>query len=190
MPLPCWRLSVTGSGSLGWVPLICWGRDGPASRFQPGREVPDDHSRLIRCSRHDLVRLHRSRTVVLAGFVAGHRGLTREAWALDLRQFASWCRARLPALFAVRRPASGPSTAVGGLCRRREPTAGGSFCCPGGTGVPVGLGAVAAAHTGSGAAGALGGMLTADRVRAPGSRVAVRRSGSGVPCAAPGVRRA
>src|SRR5438132_2664718 len=32
-----------------------------------------------------------------------NRGLTREAYALDLRQFASWCRARSLALFAVRR---------------------------------------------------------------------------------------
>jgi len=39
----------------------------------------------------------------LAGFLAGYRGLTREAYALDLRQFASWCRARPVALFAVRR---------------------------------------------------------------------------------------
>ena len=41
--------------------------------------------------------------VALAGFLAGYRGLTREAYALDLRQFASWCRARSVALFAVRR---------------------------------------------------------------------------------------
>jgi integrase len=41
--------------------------------------------------------------VALAGFLAGYRGLTREAYALDLRQFASWCRARPVALFAVRR---------------------------------------------------------------------------------------
>src|SRR5712672_4207044 len=39
----------------------------------------------------------------LAGFLAGYRGLTRDAYALDLRQFASWCRARPVALFAVRR---------------------------------------------------------------------------------------
>ena len=39
----------------------------------------------------------------LAGFLAGYRGLTREAYALDLRQFTSWCRARSLALFAVRR---------------------------------------------------------------------------------------
>ena len=41
--------------------------------------------------------------VALAGFLAGYRGLTREAYALDLRQFASWCRGRSLALFAVRR---------------------------------------------------------------------------------------
>src|ERR1700724_3658566 len=41
--------------------------------------------------------------VALAGFLAGYRGLTREAYALDLRQFTSWCRARSVALFAVRR---------------------------------------------------------------------------------------
>jgi site-specific recombinase XerD len=35
--------------------------------------------------------------------LAGYRGLTREAYALDLRQFASWCRARSLGLFAVRR---------------------------------------------------------------------------------------
>src|SRR5712692_7761198 len=41
--------------------------------------------------------------VALAGYLAGYRGLTSEAYALDLRQFASWCRTRSVALFAVRR---------------------------------------------------------------------------------------
>ena len=41
--------------------------------------------------------------LALAGFLAGYRGLTREAYALDLRQFTSWCRARSLSLFAVRR---------------------------------------------------------------------------------------
>jgi hypothetical protein len=41
--------------------------------------------------------------LVLAGFLAGYRGLTREAYALDLRQFTAWCRARSLPLFAVRR---------------------------------------------------------------------------------------
>ena len=41
--------------------------------------------------------------LALAGFLAGYRGLTREAYALDLRQFTSWCRSRSLNLFAVRR---------------------------------------------------------------------------------------
>jgi len=41
--------------------------------------------------------------LALAGFLARYRGLTREAYALDLRQFTTWCRARSVALFAVRR---------------------------------------------------------------------------------------
>jgi len=41
--------------------------------------------------------------LALAGFLAGYRGLTREAYALDLRQFTAWCRARSLNLFAVRR---------------------------------------------------------------------------------------
>ncbi|HLK78285.1 MAG TPA: tyrosine-type recombinase/integrase, partial [Streptosporangiaceae bacterium] len=41
--------------------------------------------------------------LAVAGFLAGYRGLTREAYALDLRQFTTWCRARSLMLFAVRR---------------------------------------------------------------------------------------
>jgi integrase/recombinase XerD len=41
--------------------------------------------------------------LALAGLLAGYRGLTREAYALDLRQFTTWCRARSLPLFAVRR---------------------------------------------------------------------------------------
>jgi integrase len=41
--------------------------------------------------------------LALAGFLAGYRGPTREAYALDLRQFTTWCRARTLNLFAVRR---------------------------------------------------------------------------------------
>src|SRR5438105_2948261 len=39
----------------------------------------------------------------LAGFLAGYRGLTREAYTLDLRQFTTWCRSLSLTLFAVRR---------------------------------------------------------------------------------------
>jgi integrase/recombinase XerD len=41
--------------------------------------------------------------LALAGYLAGYRGLTREAYALDLRQFTTWCRARSLTLFAIRR---------------------------------------------------------------------------------------
>jgi hypothetical protein len=40
--------------------------------------------------------------IALAGFLAGYRGLTREAYALDLRQFTDWCRARPVALSGPR----------------------------------------------------------------------------------------
>ena len=42
--------------------------------------------------------------LALAGDLARYRGLTGEAYALDLRQFTTWCRARSLNLFAVRRP--------------------------------------------------------------------------------------
>jgi hypothetical protein len=41
--------------------------------------------------------------IALIGFLAGYRGLTREACALDLRQFSRWCAERNLALFAVAR---------------------------------------------------------------------------------------
>jgi site-specific recombinase XerD len=39
----------------------------------------------------------------LAGFLAGYRGATRDAYALDLRQFVGWCAQRGLALFLARR---------------------------------------------------------------------------------------
>jgi integrase/recombinase XerD len=41
--------------------------------------------------------------LALTGFLAGYSGLTREAYALDLRQFASWCDEHDLRLFGVRR---------------------------------------------------------------------------------------
>ena len=41
--------------------------------------------------------------LALARFLAGYSGLTREVYALDLRQFASWCQQRHLRLFQVRR---------------------------------------------------------------------------------------
>jgi integrase/recombinase XerD len=39
----------------------------------------------------------------LAGFLAAYRGHTRDAYALDLRQFTAWCLQRSRHLFEVRR---------------------------------------------------------------------------------------
>ena len=41
--------------------------------------------------------------LALAGFLAGYSGLTRDAYALDLRQFIGWCTRQGTHLFAVRR---------------------------------------------------------------------------------------
>jgi integrase/recombinase XerD len=41
--------------------------------------------------------------LALAGFLAGYTGLTREAYALDLRQYASWCQQCHLRLFEARR---------------------------------------------------------------------------------------
>jgi site-specific recombinase XerD len=40
----------------------------------------------------------------LAGFLAGYTGLTRQAYELDLRPFASWCALHHLHLFGARRP--------------------------------------------------------------------------------------
>ena len=61
------------------------------------KELPPCSTATIQPAFTDAERL------ALAGFLAGYRGLTREAYALDLRQFTTWCRTRSLALFAVRR---------------------------------------------------------------------------------------
>jgi integrase/recombinase XerD len=41
--------------------------------------------------------------LALAGFLAAYGGLTRQAYELDLRQFASWCQQHQLRLFHARR---------------------------------------------------------------------------------------
>ncbi len=41
--------------------------------------------------------------LALAGFLAGYSGLTRQAYELDLRQFAGWCQLHQLQLFRARR---------------------------------------------------------------------------------------
>ena len=64
--------------------------------------------------------------LAVAGFLAGYRGLTREAYALDLRQFTGWCRARSLHLFAVRR------ADIESFARELEARAGPGLPSPGG----------------------------------------------------------
>jgi site-specific recombinase XerD len=44
-----------------------------------------------------------SERLALTGFLAGYTGLTREAYALDLRQYAGWCQQHHVRLFQARR---------------------------------------------------------------------------------------
>ena len=71
--------------------------------------------------------------LAFAGYLAGYRGPTREAYGLDLRQFSSWCRTRSLPLFAVRRAGPGSRRWPDGLAdvhfvaaleRRREQRVG------------------------------------------------------------------
>ncbi len=41
--------------------------------------------------------------LALAGFLAGYSGLTRQAYELDLRQYAAWCQQHQVRLFDARR---------------------------------------------------------------------------------------
>ena len=54
--------------------------------------------------------------LALAGFLAGYSGLTRQAYELDLRQFASWCQHRQLQLFAARRADIERATITRRLC--------------------------------------------------------------------------
>jgi hypothetical protein len=54
---------------------------------------------IVRCE----PALSESELTTLAGFLAAYRGYTRDAYALDLRQFTAWCLQRGRHLFNVRR---------------------------------------------------------------------------------------
>src|SRR6266576_3677958 len=69
----------------------------PAGRCPMTTAAPPTALVMIQPAFSDAERL------ALAGFLAGYRGLTREAYTLDLRQFTTWCRARSLGLFAVGR---------------------------------------------------------------------------------------
>lgn len=72
--------------------------------------------------------------LALAGFLAGYGGLTRQAYELDLRQYASWCHQHQLRLFQARRAGiecfardlAGRGRARATVTRRLCPIAG--FC--------------------------------------------------------------
>jgi hypothetical protein len=51
--------------------------------------------------------------LALAGFLAGYRGLTREAYALDLRQVTTWCRTKVVTIPLAPRTAGAIDLAIG-----------------------------------------------------------------------------
>src|SRR5690348_17905296 len=93
------RAAVRGRHSVAWPDGLRWGSVkplGPGLAQLPGASLagrcpmttaPSAALATIQPVFTDAER------VALAGFLAGYRGLTREAYALDLRQFTSWCRA-------------------------------------------------------------------------------------------------
>src|SRR5215472_17592305 len=86
--------SAQSLGPCGWPSLPGL---SPAGRCPMTTAAPSTALARIQPAYTDAERL------ALAGYLAGYRGLTREACVLDLRQFTTWCRARSVALFTVRR---------------------------------------------------------------------------------------
>ncbi len=64
--------------------------------------MPQGHHDPVRRSRPRRAVFTNAERLALAGFLAGYSGLTRQAYELDLRQFASWCQHQLH-LFQARR---------------------------------------------------------------------------------------
>jgi integrase/recombinase XerD len=65
--------------------------------------VPHGHHDHVRRARPITPGFTNTERLALAGFLAGYSGLTRQAYELDLRQFASWCQQHQLQLFGARR---------------------------------------------------------------------------------------
>ena len=87
----------------GGFPFNRWAGTGPASGLSVAGRCPITTAAPFTAVATIQPAFSDAERIALAGFLAGYRGLTREAYALDLRQFTSWCRIRNMALFAVRR---------------------------------------------------------------------------------------
>src|SRR6266487_3906378 len=90
---PCW-----GCGWPSSLPVSAWHREVPmTTTFASTTAIPSTAVVPARPAFGDQERQ------ALAGFLAGYAGLTREACALDLRQFTAWCARHSLRLFDVRR---------------------------------------------------------------------------------------
>lgn len=65
--------------------------------------MPNGHDDPVRCTRPRHTGLTNTERLALAGFLAGYGGLTRQAYELDLRQYAAWCQQHQLRLVAARR---------------------------------------------------------------------------------------
>jgi hypothetical protein len=86
------------------VLIICWGLAAPSLRASASARrclmpTTSPSAALVPVA----PMFSTAERLALAGFLAGYSGLTRQAYELDLRQYASWCQTRHLALFAARR---------------------------------------------------------------------------------------
>ena len=100
----------------GWGEHCRWGLGGPrlpGPQPDPGGAPMATTSTSAAVAVVELV-FTESERLALAGFLAGYTSLTREAYALDLRQFASWCQlCRRRHNIALRRPRDYADLAAG-----------------------------------------------------------------------------
>ena len=82
----CWGLGWLSFGVSARIPEVPDGRHDPIRRSRPVTPMFTDTERLA-----------------LAGFLACYSGLARQAYELDLRQFASWCQQHQLRLFQAHR---------------------------------------------------------------------------------------
>jgi hypothetical protein len=73
--LSCWGLGWPSFGVATRTPEVPDGHHDPSAALVPVAPVFPNTERLA-----------------LAGFLAGYSSLTRQAYELDLRQFAGWCQ--------------------------------------------------------------------------------------------------
>jgi hypothetical protein len=107
--------------------------------LSPTREVPDDHHHSVHVTTIAITEpvFSRQERLALAGFLAGYTGLTREAYALDLRQYTSWCQQYQLRLFQARRADIGCfARDLEARGRPGPPSPAASAPSPGSTGTP------------------------------------------------------